>query len=237
VHAVDLDEDGDVDVLSAAYNANDINWYENDGNESFTEHMIVGNLMGANSVMTADIDNDDDIDIFASGWSGGVTWLENDGSESFTEHTIADDFSGCHSIFAIDLDGDDDCDLLGAAYNLDELVWWENGGPAGLDPEEGVVLPRAISLSQNYPNPFNPSTTIEFDLHGTNSEKKAVSIVVYDIRGKRVRMLVDSEFQPGSHRIHWNGRNIRGETVPSGVYMYTLKTGKEVFSRKMTLLK
>jgi hypothetical protein len=110
--------------------------------------------------------------------------------------------------------------------------------PVGIrDHKRGPVIPRSLSLSQNYPNPFNPSTTIAFDLPGTAVIKKRVSLIVYDIRGRRVRTLLDSDLEPGSHKIHWDGRDNRGQLVASGIYLFTLIAGEERFTRKMTILK
>jgi hypothetical protein len=107
----------------------------------------------------------------------------------------------------------------------------------GGDQGYGTNMPKVSALSQNYPNPFNPSTTISFDIPGTAGNKQSVSLTVYDIRGRRVKMLIDSELDPGSYKIHWDGRNDRGVTVSSGIYLYTLKAGDETFTRKMTILK
>jgi hypothetical protein len=98
-------------------------------------------------------------------------------------------------------------------------------------------LPTDYQLFQNYPNPFNPSTTITFDLPGNKGEKQKVALVIYDMRGRCVRRLIDSDLETGSHRIHWDGRNERGGSVASGIYLYTLKAGAERFTRKMTVVK
>jgi len=90
-----------------------------------------------------------------------------------------------------------------------------------------IELPRSWTLSQNYPNPFNPSTTIAIDIPGVSGVKQHVVVTVYDIRGRRVKTLIDSELEPGTHKIHWNGRNDRGESVSSGIYLYTLKAGEK----------
>jgi hypothetical protein len=97
-------------------------------------------------------------------------------------------------------------------------------------------IPHVFQLSQNYPNPFNPSTTIAFELTGEMSETQPVTLTIYDIRGRRVRTLIDQDFEVGNHKIHWNGQNDRGESVPSGIYLYRLKTGGKVSTRKMTIL-
>jgi len=132
VYAIDLDDDGDVDVLGAAMLADDITWWENDGSTppSFTEHTIDGNYDGAYSVYAIDLDDDDDVDVLGSGWNAGITWWENDGDENFTEHTIAGlgDFVNAICVYAKNLDNDDDIDVLGTSIEDDDITWWENNG-------------------------------------------------------------------------------------------------------------
>jgi len=129
VYAVDVDGDGDMDVLGAAFNANDITWWENDGSESFTEHTIAGSFSGARSVYAVDVDGDGDMDVLGAARNDGdIAWWENDGSESFTKHTIDGDFNGAYSVYAADVDGDGDMDVLGAANGADDITWWENDG-------------------------------------------------------------------------------------------------------------
>ncbi len=96
--------------------------------------------------------------------------------------------------------------------------------------------PLRCSLRQNSPNPFNPSTTISFDIPGESGRIKPVDLTVYDLRGRRIHRLIDSALRPGSHTIHWNGRDDSGGLVPSGIYFYCLKVGDEVHVRKMTLV-
>lgn len=109
--------------------------------------------------------------------------------------------------------------------------------PTGVEDETPARMPRAFSLSQNYPNPFNPTTTISFDIPGTPGGKQKVSITISDIRGRQVVRLVDAEYEPGSHRVIWNGRDEEGRSVPSGIYLYTLHSGGHVSTKKMVLLK
>jgi hypothetical protein len=129
VYATDIDGDGDIDVVGASYGDNDINWWENDGSESFTQHAIDTSFSNANSVYATDVDQDGDIDVL--GMARGdddVTWWENDGSESFTEHTIDGNFDHAYSVYATDIDNDGDVDVLGSARRDDEVTWWENDG-------------------------------------------------------------------------------------------------------------
>lgn len=92
---------------------------------------------------------------------------------------------------------------------------------------------ETVVLEQNAPNPFNPSTTIRYDL----SRHARVTLAVYDVRGKRVRTLVDADEAPGQHQVDWDAHDSAGRRVASGVYFYRLHAGGEVQTRRMVLLK
>jgi hypothetical protein len=107
--------------------------------------------------------------------------------------------------------------------------------PTGAGPG---TTPRAhtTALSQNYPNPFNPTTTIEFTVGPGVSRR--VSLVVYDVRGARVRTLFDGSLRSGVYQQVWDGINDHGQRVGSGIYFYRLAdSGSTVQTRKMLLLK
>jgi hypothetical protein len=111
---------------------------------------------------------------------------------------------------------------------------WNPNVEIGVEDREITSIPKAFALSQSYPN---PSTTIAVDFPGIPGEKQHVEVTVYYIRGRHVKPLIDSDFETESHNIHWNGHNDKGESVSSGIYLYTLKTEKGTFTRKMTVLK
>ena len=93
--------------------------------------------------------------------------------------------------------------------------------------------PISFMLYQNQPNPFNPSTQITYEV----AEKSYVSISIYDISGKLVRTLVDKHHSPGKYSIPWDGKNVLGQQVSSGIYLYRLTTDDKVIIRRMLLLK
>ncbi|MDP8205442.1 MAG: FG-GAP-like repeat-containing protein [Candidatus Electryonea clarkiae] len=129
VYAIDLDSDGDLDVLGASEIGNDITWWENDGEQDFTEHVINGNFIDAKAVFAIDVDGDDDIDMLGGGQTGNIiSWFENDGDEDFDQHDLSTTFTGCRYVHAADLDSDDDIDILGAARSHNVVYWWENDG-------------------------------------------------------------------------------------------------------------
>ncbi len=91
----------------------------------------------------------------------------------------------------------------------------------------------SLRLDQNTPNPFNPSTRIRFVLE----IEQQITLAIYDIRGNRVTTLVDKKLGAGEYAKTWNGRDERGNSVASGVYLYRLTAGKHVLVRKAVLIK
>lgn len=85
----------------------------------------------------------------------------------------------------------------------------------------------------NYPNPFNPQTTIQFSL----AKKQKVSLHIYNIKGQKIRTLLDEEEKVGKHLVNWNGINDNQMKVSSGVYLYQLKTKNQSYTKRMLLLK
>ena len=102
-----------------------------------------------------------------------------------------------------------------------------------------VVVPVThAKLGQNYPNPFNPVTRIEYWVpEGAGAAQSAVSLVIYDVRGARVRTLVRGEKASGRYAVDWDGRNDDGTPVSSGVYFYRMTAGGFADTRRMVLLK
>ncbi len=98
-------------------------------------------------------------------------------------------------------------------------------------PDEGI--PARYQLDQNYPNPFNPSTLIRFGL----PEDAQVELAVYNVLGRRVRVLVDRQLAAGWHTAVWDGRNVDGSPASSGLYLYQMRTENYSVTRRMMLVK
>lgn len=96
--------------------------------------------------------------------------------------------------------------------------------PVSLDK----VVPRSFALKQNYPNPFNPITTIEYILTADSD----VELSLYDITGRKVMDLVNSYQQAGEYSMQINASDLS-----SGIYMYKLRSGRHIETRKMLLMK
>ena len=100
---------------------------------------------------------------------------------------------------------------------------------------EETIQPCPIFLKQNFPNPFNPETTISFSLA---KDAKNAKIEIYNIKGQKVKTLVNDHLQIGNHSIIWNGDDESGKPVGSGIYFYKLNVnGKPKAVKKCLLLK
>lgn len=98
-------------------------------------------------------------------------------------------------------------------------------------PEEEIEnksVPDDFSVGQNYPNPFNPSTKISFAI----SAQGLVTIKVFDILGRQVKVLMNEIKAPGYYEISFNASNL-----PSGTYIYEVRAGSFVETKKMILMK
>jgi hypothetical protein len=100
--------------------------------------------------------------------------------------------------------------------------------PADVETEDDLGIPKEFSLSQNYPNPFNPSSTISFAI----PTQEFVSLKVFDVLGSQVEVLMYEIKAPGYYEINFNASRL-----PSGTYIYEIRAGGFVETKKMILLK
>ncbi len=121
----------------------------------------------------------------------------------------------------------------GARYRYTVGARMPDGREIVSRPAMVSVASLALTMSQNYPNPFNPTTTIEYVL----PEAAAVTLSVYDGKGRLVADLENATRPAGTHTVSWNGRDAKGVTVASGIYFYRLTTGNRTLTRKLVLLK
>lgn len=100
------------------------------------------------------------------------------------------------------------------------------------DIQQRELSSLKFNLEQNYPNPFNPSTKIKF----TIPYNTRTSLIIYDLLGRQVISLIDKNLNAGNYEVEFsaNGRNL---ILPSGVYLYQLKSGNNVSIKKMILMK
>jgi flagellar hook capping protein FlgD len=97
----------------------------------------------------------------------------------------------------------------------------------------GNIINVSDALIGNYPNPFNPSTKIAFSV----SAPGHVTLEVFNIKGEKVKTLVDGSLEAADHTATWNGNDDSGKSVASGIYFYKMKANKFVSTKKMILMK
>ena len=95
------------------------------------------------------------------------------------------------------------------------------------------VTPTKFTLSGNYPNPFNPSTTISYSIPSDGN----VELIVYNIRGQKVKTLISGTQPIGVYNVTWNGKDENERSVSSGLYLYELRSSGKTAVKKMLLLK
>jgi serine protease len=133
--------------------------------------------------------------------------------------------------------------LVGAGYNnsnsdFDNFCVMASAsgmeGGVALSEDQSVNLPEKFTLSQNFPNPFNPTTTIFYSL----AEPGEVELVVYNVLGEKVRTLAYGPHETGEYSVIWDGKDLNGRSVASGMYLYRLTVnGAESITKKMVLMK
>lgn len=95
------------------------------------------------------------------------------------------------------------------------------------------IVSLQAELAQNFPNPFNPITEIFFS---TSEKTENTEIVIYNLKGQKIKTLINKVQPAGNHSVVWNGTDEYGRLVASGVYLYQMKLGNYHKTKKMILL-
>lgn len=96
-----------------------------------------------------------------------------------------------------------------------------------------LAAPESYALDQNYPNPFNPSTMIQYQL----PEAAHVTLQIYNIQGQLITTLVDEQQDAKMHQAMWDGTDMNGELVPSGVYFYQIQANEFTDIKSLVFMK
>ena len=148
-------------------------------------------------------------------------------------------------MLAGDLNGDGATDLVVLGQNEDGGTLGDLGGswwgfclyqPEAVRPTAVAVesaTPSAFVLGANYPNPFNPATTIPLSVP---DGAEAVDVGIYNLLGQLVRQVWSGPLAAGEHRLTWDGRDGQGQPVASGAYLYQVRVGEQLRTRKMVKL-
>jgi subtilisin family serine protease len=103
----------------------------------------------------------------------------------------------------------------------------------GTNAVEDPQVPVAFRVDQAFPNPFNPMTSIRFALPAA----ARTSVVVYDVRGRTVKTLVNDNLPAATHVVRWQGDDDRGRAVSAGIYFYRVTSGDHTAVGRMALIK
>lgn len=241
VEIVDLDENGNVDIIVASYTSDKIVWFENNGIETFTPTNL-RTQNGAKFLQSIDFDSDGDIDIvfYASSYLG---WIENDGSESFSIRAIStqavDDFA------VSDLDGDDDFDIVGT-YGW--MYVFDNNGSEYFtkyliaDFENSYSVEVINIDGDSAPEIITAGDTISYynDLGGFVFDKITVvpvgtgGIGACDINGDGLNDITYGDPRPTWISNAWSGSETSGTYEINGI-VYDALNGSVIKSAMVTL--
>lgn len=182
ISIADLDNDGDLDVLSAIFNLDSLAWFENlDGLGNYGPRQVIATSLDAILTLdTADLDNDGDLDVLAGAadfFDGGVFWFENlNGQGDFSTAAVIDTPTpGVRTVHAADVDGDSDIDVVVPILADNVLVWYRNQTILGVDD----TLLNTLAL---YPNPVIDLLYLDIPPTITISD-----IIIYDTLGRKLR--------------------------------------------------
>lgn len=204
VFSADIDDDGDMDLLS--YDDDDkLNWHENtDGQGIFNQHQISTDY--ARSIRAVDMDQDGDMDVI-SGSSSTILWYENlDGQGSFSvQQIISDNDYGYSYIYAADINNDNKIDVLAAFPDEDKIAWYENLRVIGV--QEIPLLSLSI-----FPNPTTSVLEIQ-------SKKIAATVQIFNQLGQLVIEKVDT-------------KQINISSLTQGIYFCKITTKNGNFETK-----
>ena len=241
----DFDADGQVDMLTSLVRTQygDLKGLavQRGGAGSVIEEEVLYDerLFLRSPVMVRDLDADGVEDwVFVGGdrasgfgvfveWGGGVN-----PTRAVERHRL--EGNGVE-VLSGDVDSDDDLDLvvldplLGGVHVLKSSL----GGQPTAVQTPTIVRPAQYRLGDSYPNPFNPAVVIPLDLA---TDAARVSLVVYDVLGRRVRQLWQGPLGAGTHRFTWDGRDEVGKGVAAGVYIYKVEVDGQLEAKKTTKL-
>lgn len=252
ISVADLDDDGSKEILFSGYDDLVHVWNPYSGEE--LEGWPVD--LGANSLtepLIVDLDNNGDLEVVAANKNGMLFAFNHDASP-FGSFPISLGGAVESTPVISDLDRDGDYEIaIGTTMGLKVIdVKTEKGersswklhrgnmgraGTLGLSmlelKESQTITPSIFNVSANYPNPFNPSTSVDI----TTTDENNLNVSIYDVSGRLINTLKNSNVLPGFYKIKWTGNDLKGQSMPTGVYFLQVHSGENINSQKVLLIK
>lgn len=236
----DLDGDQDLDLAVSGFvdSSYKLSVLLNDGNGHFLDP-VAYYAAASGRAAGGDFDNDGDYDVLISKegvGSGSFSVLRNHGDATF-----ADAFTVAVGPYPMgltggDFDSDDDLDVAVAIQGDNQVAVTMNLTDPPLsdvtDSRHGLGSGSSL-LYQNSPNPFGASTVVRYDL----ARPEDVNLAIFDLSGRRVRVLAEGLRGPGVGEASWDGRDERGRAVPNGIYFARLAAGSNAAWREVVVLR
>ncbi len=232
-----VDMDGDLDLdLVVGNEAGTLAYYRNNGTPEAPSWVVVAGFfagidVGSNCVPTlADYDHDGDLDLVTGNISHELRYYRHQGLNwTRDDSVVAGLTAGQNAAPALaDLDADGDLDLAIGNY-AGTFNYYENTSPSTAAPD---VPAGGLQLTAG-PNPFNPSTTVRYVLPADAQ----VTLAIFDVTGRRVRMLFAGRQTEGEHVATWRGVDDAGRALGAGVYLCLLVAGDQARTIKVSLVK
>ncbi len=228
VDPIDMDGDGDVDVVGAAYMEGTFSWFRNDGNATDWPRIDIGSGNSAVGVRAADLDRDGRLDVAATNQDPGIVSVFQGDSTlaTWTQQVEDASMSRAWALDVADVDGDQDLDLVSASGESGNrrIRWFRN------DTVVATTAPasrRSSAGLQVFPNPFRGTTRLHFSLQ-TPGE---VTVAIYDSLGRNVRTREAGHHATGSHVL-----DVEAEGLAPGVYYAQVESTGPSRTTKLVVL-
>lgn len=211
VFSIDMDGDGDIDVLSSSRLDNKVAWYENtDGQGTFGPQQIISlDVDNVRHVFAIDLDGDNDPDVISASLNDDkIAWYENvDGYGTFGgQHIITENADGANEINAADMDGDGDIDILSASYLDNTVAWYENTVNLSISD----IQLEQVSI---YPNPtigeLNIVTQTQLESLTLYNQLGQVVLLESEVNVLDISKLQDGVYQLTVQDVYGNTTNVK----------------------------
>ena len=247
----DFNNDGMNDILTtiSLYPSNftKLKFYENAGNNTFINHEpFIFQPICNSYIVTSDFNNDSLPDIlFNTRYDTDLIIFFNLGDFQLSEPQfipLVNYGESYRKSYCADFDGNGYNDIVtvrgwGAPLPANVNIFFNDGkgnfveDPVGINETPGPQQQTQSLLC--YPNPFSEYLNFEFSI----IKQKSINLSVYDINGKPIKSIINKIYSPGKYNLKWNGKSKNGKEVNPGAYLIRLKTGNQIQTERVILIK